>query len=120
MTAQRVIPALRMTNYERSKAFYVEKLGFKVDWEHRFGPNMPVFASVSRDGMQIYLSEHTGDCQVGGLVHFLIVDVHGMNDELAGKGVVACDPLNNDLGFWNMTVKDPDGNQLRFMELKKD
>ena len=23
---------------------------------------------------------------------------------------------NNDLGFRNMTVTDPDGNQLRFME----
>jgi hypothetical protein len=26
------------------------------------------------------------------------------------------DPPNNDLGFRNMTVTDPDGNQLRFME----
>ncbi len=75
MSEQRVIPALRITNYLRSKAFYVEKLGFRVEWEHRFEPHFPVFLSVVRDGMQLYLTEHAGDCQVGGLVHFLIPDV---------------------------------------------
>src|SRR5262249_20789769 len=72
---QRVIPALRMTQYARSKEFYVDKLGFALEWEHRFGPKMPVFCSISREGMQLYLSEHRGDCQVGGLVHFLIESV---------------------------------------------
>ena len=63
---QRVIPALRMTQYARSREFYIEKLGFTLEWEHRFAPKMPVFCSVVRDGMQIYLSEHRGDCEVGG------------------------------------------------------
>ena len=36
MPEQRVIPALRIANYERSKAFYVEKLGFGIEWEYRF------------------------------------------------------------------------------------
>ena len=75
LPAQRVIPALRITDYERSKAYYVEKLGFTVEWEHRFAPHLPVFMSIVRDGMQIYLSQHSGDCQVGGLVHFIISDV---------------------------------------------
>lgn len=71
----RVVPALRMTNYARSKAFYVDRIGFSVEWEHRFEPHFPVFMSVARDGMRLYLSEHAGDCQVGGLVHFSIPDV---------------------------------------------
>jgi hypothetical protein len=75
MTVQRVIPALRITNYERSRPYYVEVLGFAVEWEHRFAPRLPVFASIVRDGMQLYLTEHSGDCEVGGLVHFLIPDV---------------------------------------------
>ena len=50
---QRVIPALRMTDYQRSKAFYVERIGLAVEWEHRFGPNMPAFMSLKRDGMEI-------------------------------------------------------------------
>lgn len=47
----RVMPTLRMTDYVRSKQFYVEGLGFQVDWEHRFRPGFPVFAQVSRDGL---------------------------------------------------------------------
>ena len=70
-----MIPALRITNYERSKAYYVDVLGFTVDWEHRFEPHLPVFMSIVRDGMQVYLTQHSGDCQVGGLVHFVIPDV---------------------------------------------
>ena len=113
---QRVVPALRITNYDRSKAFYVDQLGFRIEWEHRFEPNLPAFMAVARDGMQIYLSEHSGDCQVGGLVHFVIEDVKAWCREFTARGVHMTEPPNNDLGFLNMTVTDPDGNQLRFME----
>lgn len=116
MPIQRVVPALRITDSARSKSFYVEQLGFRVEWEHRFGPGFPVFLSVARDGMQIYLTEHSGDCQVGGLVHFVIEDVDAWHREFAGRGVRATEAPNDDLGFRNMTVTDPDGNQLRFME----
>jgi catechol 2,3-dioxygenase-like lactoylglutathione lyase family enzyme len=116
LPTQRVVPALRITNYQRSKTFYVEQLGFRVEWEHRFEPNFPVFMSLARDGMQIYLTEHRGDCQVGGLVHFVVEDVDAWFREFTTRGVKPTEPPNNDLGFLNMTVTDPDGNQLRFME----
>jgi len=116
LPTQRVVPALRITNYDRSKSFYVEKLGFRVEWEHRFEPDFPVFMAVSRDGMEIYLSQHSGDCQVGGLVHFVIDDVNAWCREFTARGVRLTEPPNNDIGFLNMTVTDPDGNQLRFME----
>lgn len=113
---QRVIPALRITDYARSKAFYSDLLGFRVEWEHRFEPHFPVFMEISRDGMRIYLTEHSGDCRVGGLVHFLVEDVNALCREFEGRGVRPTDPPNDDLGFLNMTVTDPDGNHLRFME----
>ena len=59
LPTQRVVPALRITNYQRSMAFYVDRLGFRIEWEHRFEPNFPVFMAVARDGMEIYLSEHS-------------------------------------------------------------
>ncbi len=116
MPHQRVVPALRITNYERSRKYYVEVLGFVVDWEHRFAPQMPVFMSLTRDGMQIYLTQHKGDCQVGGLVHFIISDVDQWYNEFRKHGAVVAEAPNSDLGFKNMTIVDPDGNQLRFME----
>ncbi len=113
---QKVVPALRITNYAKSKAFYVDGLGFCVKGEHRFGPNFPVFMTISRDGMEIYLSEHAGDCQVGGLVHFYVSDVDAKYGEFRSRGIAVKEPPNESLeGMRDMTVVDPDGNQLRFI-----
>jgi catechol 2,3-dioxygenase-like lactoylglutathione lyase family enzyme len=118
---QNVIPALRMTNYEQTKRFYTEGLGFKVDWEHRFKPNFPVFMQVSRNDMTIYLTEHRGDCQPGGLVHLFVDDVDTWYEELRKTVPKACaglsklqGPPSEDIpGLRDMTVLDPDGNKLR-------
>jgi len=117
---QRVVPALRITNYARSKAFYIDGLGFRVEWEHRFEPHFPVFMSIRRDGMEIFLSEHTGDCQVGGLVHFYVPDVDAWYAEFLKKQIAVREPPNESMdGMRDMTVVDPDGNQLRFITLKE-
>ena len=112
---QKVIPALRITDYARSKAFYVDGLGFEVEWEHRFEPHFPVFMSIQRDGMEIYLTEHTGDCQVGGLIHFEVADVDAWYAEFRRRDAAVREPPNEGLPHLRMmTVVDPDGNQLRF------
>ena len=54
--SQRVMPTLRMTDYAKSKAFYVDGLGFKIDWEHRFDAHLPVFIQVSRDGLAFFVT----------------------------------------------------------------
>lgn len=66
MLVQQVVPALRITDYARSKACYVDGLGFHIDWEHRFEPHFPVFMQVTRDGLTFYLSEHAGIARLGG------------------------------------------------------
>jgi len=35
--------------------------------------------------------------------------------EFRERAVIVAQVPNDDLGFRNMTIKDPDGNQLRFM-----
>lgn len=65
---QTAYPTLSITDYERARDFYVERLGFAIDWEWRHEPGFPVFLQVSRDGLAFYLSEHSGDCEPGGLV----------------------------------------------------
>ncbi|WP_289137359.1 glyoxalase superfamily protein [uncultured Brevibacillus sp.] len=79
----------------RSKAFYVEGLGFKIDWEHQFEPNFPVFALITKDEMTIYLTEHTGDCQFGGFIHFFVPKVDSWYSELKinnlkRSGILVC------------------------------
>ncbi|QNM96641.1 glyoxalase superfamily protein [Chitinimonas koreensis] len=40
---QTVIPQLRMTEAARNLAFYIEGLGFAIDWEHRCAPEASAF-----------------------------------------------------------------------------
>lgn len=112
---QRVMPALRITNYERSKAFYVGGLGFRIDWEHRFGTRFPVFMQVSRDGLAFFLTEHAGDCPPGGVVHLYVADVDAWFSDLEARGAPVKEGPNESLqGLRSMTIVDPDGNKLMF------
>ncbi|MDQ8738836.1 glyoxalase superfamily protein [Paenibacillus sp. LHD-38] len=79
------------------------------------GLYFPVFAQISRDEMTIYLTEHTGDCQVGGLIHFFVPNLDTWYSELKGKiNAHIIEAPSEDLeGLRMMTVLDPDRNQLR-------
>lgn len=113
---QHVVPALRISSYAASKAFY-SKLGFKEQWRHQFKAGLPVLASVARDGMEIFLTEHTGDCPFGGLVHFYVADVDECHAQFRQQGVPVEQPPGNSLGagIRDMLVVDPDGNRLSFI-----
>jgi catechol 2,3-dioxygenase-like lactoylglutathione lyase family enzyme len=112
---QTVTPQFRITDVQRSIAFYVGGLGFKVDWEHRFEPGFPVFMQLTRDGQSIFLTEHSGDCKVGGAAYFVVPDVDACYNEFVSRGVVATEPPENaPYGPREMLVMDPDGNRLRF------
>lgn len=112
---QRVFPTLRITDYDRSKSFYIDGLGFHIDWEHRFEPPLPVFMQITRGGMSLFLSQHSGDCQVGGAVYFFIDDVDEWHRSFLQRGVHPQDPpQNTSYGLREMCVVDPDGNRLRF------
>lgn len=113
---QAVIPALRIGDYERAKGFYLDGLGFSLDWEHRFEPGFPVFVQITREGMTIYLTQHRGDCAPGGLVHFFVDDVDALHAEFVGRGVPIDQPPGDNLpGIRDMQIIDPDGNKLRWM-----
>jgi catechol 2,3-dioxygenase-like lactoylglutathione lyase family enzyme len=42
------VPILRSYDEGKAREFYVDWLGFKVDWEHRFAPDTPLYMQVSR------------------------------------------------------------------------
>lgn len=110
---QSVTPALRITDYERSKAFYVNGLGFEIDGEHRFAPNLPVFMTISRGDLSFYLTQHAGDCQPGGLVFLNVPDVDAFYEEITTKGIrTEGKPEDFEGKMRDFRVKDPDGNTL--------
>lgn len=104
-----------MTDWERTRAFYVGGLGFAVDWVHRFEPEFPVFAQLTRDGLTLFLTEHAGDCQPGGAAYLVVDDLDELFRDFLQRGVRPAEPpAGTPWGTREMSVVDPDGNCLRF------
>ena len=112
---QTVIPQLRMRHADTTLPFYVQGLGFVVDWEHRFESGFPLFAQLTRDGQTIFLTEHGGDCEVGGAVYFIVEDVDALHRAFSAANVpIEQPPHDTEWGSREMRLRDPDGNRLRF------
>ena len=60
LTIAPAIPVFRIFSVEKAREFYLDFLGFKVDFEHRFEPELPLFMQVSRGDCVLQLSEHHG------------------------------------------------------------
>lgn len=112
------MPILRVTDAHRARAFYVDTLGFAVDFEHRFEPGMPTFLGVSRDETTLGLSQHHGDGTLGSVVW---VPTRNLAAYRARVTEAAAGSLRPDIdrtapGGPTMTITDPFGNELRFCE----
>jgi len=115
------IPILRIFDEAKAKEFYLDFLGFAMDWDHRFGPNMPLYMQVSRSGLQLHLSEHHGDASPGSTVFVWMEGVDAYRAELIGKRYTYSKPGIQEEGPGGRTleVPDPFGNRIRFCE-KRD
>ena len=110
---QRVVPALRITDAARARAFWVDALGFRVDWEWRDAPGAPAFSMLSRAGLSLYLTEREGDASPGARVYLYVADVDAWHAELAARGVaVETPPRTQPWGNREMLLRDPDGNRI--------
>ncbi|HEX3405984.1 MAG TPA: glyoxalase superfamily protein [Caulobacteraceae bacterium] len=115
-TFRRATPVLRIFDIAKAKAFYVDLLGFHIDWEHRFEPSFPLYMQVSRGGIRLHLSEHHGDGTPGSAVFIDMIGLEAFHAELKAKGSHAGiepgpNPHMRVLRLW-----DPFGSQLRFAE----
>ena len=111
-------PILRIFDELKAREFYVDYLGFKIDWEHRFGENMPLYLQISRDACIIHLSEHHGDGTPGTYIRIECDDVKAYHKELKSKNYRF---LNPGVGRqpWakqEMALADPFGNKLIFFK----
>lgn len=94
-------------------AFRITGSGFQIGWEHRYRPEFPVFVQLTKGGLSLYLSQHKGDCRVGGLAYFYVSDVDVWYNECRRLGIVpSIMPKNQPWGNREMRLTDPDGNQL--------
>jgi hypothetical protein len=105
------IPILRIYDIAKAKEFYLDFLGFTLDWEHRFDDNAPLYMQVSRSGATLHLSEHYGDGTPGTAVYIRGQNITAFAKELSAKGARFARPSPTDT---NPTLTDPFGNMLRF------
>ena len=116
---KQAVPFFMVTDIDASLRFYVDGLGFAVQWTHQFEPTFPVFAELSRDGVALFLTEHTGDCKPGGACYIIVDDVDALYREITGRGVKPAEaPEDAPWGAREMLVVDPDDNRLRFANHK--
>jgi catechol 2,3-dioxygenase-like lactoylglutathione lyase family enzyme len=118
ITFSQIIPILRIFDEAKAREFYCDYLGFHVDWEHRFEPNMPLYMQVSRDGLVLHLSEHYGDGSPGSTVFVRMQGIDALHTELSAKSYKYLRPCI-ELAPWNaktMELTDPFGNRLRLSE----
>lgn len=100
------IPVLLVSDAAASAAWY-ERLGFHVEWVHRFEPHLPAFVSIAREGTgtRLFLSEHKGDAAGPALVWLRVRDIgpvaeaFGVEPEAQGARL-------------EVQLVDPDGNRL--------
>jgi len=120
-----VKPVLRIFDYDKTIEFYVDWLGFKVDWIHEFEKGTgPKFIQVSLKDVMLFLSEHHGDSSPG--LHIHIMDFEGLeayHQQIAAKKYKYNRP-GLQVPFWNenaisMTIIDPFGNHITFSEVIK-
>ena len=115
-----VKPILRIFDYQKTIEFYVDWIGFTIDWEHRLNDS-PVYIQISLGDVVLHLSEHHGDGSPGGRV--FIDNCAGLKEfhqMLIGKNYKYNKP-GLEVPFWDnnaleMTVVDPFGNQLLFVQ----
>jgi catechol 2,3-dioxygenase-like lactoylglutathione lyase family enzyme len=110
------IPILRMYDVAATKRFYLDYLGFTLEWEDG-AEDGPVFMHVSRGPVALNLSSHHGDGTPGTAVIVPVDDLAALERELHAKEYPFMNPGIGQRGPGHeMTVIDPASNEIRFFQ----
>ena len=115
------IPILRIFDVVKAKEFYIDWLGFTIDFEHQFEKGMPYYIGISRDDIQLHLSEHHGDATPGARVFIICNEIKKYYEELQSRPYKYLRPGLEETfyGTLEIAVHDPFGNRLSFNEYIK-
>jgi catechol 2,3-dioxygenase-like lactoylglutathione lyase family enzyme len=114
----RTIPILRIFDIAKADEFYLEFLGFKVDWDHRFDDGAPLYRQISRGKLILHLSEHHGDGSPGARLRVMMHGVEALHGEISAKGYRYMRPGLESTPWETLEtgVVDPFGNMIRFCQ----
>ena len=116
-----VVPILFVSNVTATADFFVEKLGFEIDF---FYGTPPFYGSVSRDGVCLHLRfvhqpvfvEAAAREESLIVASFEVSDVQGLFAEFQERGAdIVQNLVQHDWGGTDFHVRDPDGNVVSFV-----
>ena len=105
-----IIPILRVTDLRASLRFYVEILGFRIDWGDDEGSEM---ASVSRSGQAIMLCQGAQG-HSGTWIWIGVDDIKPLFTEYQNRGARFLQTPTDRPWAYEMQLLDPDGHVLRY------
>jgi catechol 2,3-dioxygenase-like lactoylglutathione lyase family enzyme len=104
--------AVPVSDIDRAKSFYVDKVGFNDDHDHQFSEEIR-FVQLTPPGSGCSISFTTGahEMEPGSLdgLQLVVEDANSVHDELAERGVEVSDVQDMPWGRF-VYFSDPDGN----------
>lgn len=120
------IPLLRMFHERAARAFYVDYLGFEMEWEHRFHetPDSPLYFQLRLAEAVIHLNAHAQPEDPPAEVRIPVRGIEAFFDYLPARASdrrapVVVDPRRTGCNT-DLNLDDPSGNTLTFWEPLKN
>jgi catechol 2,3-dioxygenase-like lactoylglutathione lyase family enzyme len=107
-----------VSDVDRAKKFYVEKLGFHEDGDWKIEEKRYVQLTPVGSGCSIAIGVGNTTAKPGSIDSILLVvkDIHSTHDELVKNGVMVSDVEKMPWGAWHIYLSDPDGNKLSIQQ----
>lgn len=112
-----------VSDVDRAKTFYVEKLGFNAD--HDVQPSAGVrITQLTPPGSACSIVISTGLPEISAMqpgtikaLHLVVSDIMAAREMLAGRGVEVGEVKEHGQGVKSVHFKDPDGNSWLLQEM---
>jgi catechol 2,3-dioxygenase-like lactoylglutathione lyase family enzyme len=111
--------AVPVSDVDRAKAFYTEKVGFNADYDHKVSDEIR-FVQLTPPGSACSIALGTGIVDrppgsVGGL-QLVVADINAARAELVGRGVEVSEVQEFPWGMF-VFFQDPDGNSWSVQQI---
>lgn len=118
VTMKSAVPILRIFDEQKAKEFYIDFLGFSIDWEHRFEDHFPLYMQIFYSGCILHLSEHHGDCCPGSAIRIEVDQIRTLHANLLEKNYKYARPGLEQTPWQTeeISVQDPFGNRIIFSQ----
>jgi predicted enzyme related to lactoylglutathione lyase len=110
-----------VSDVDRAKDFYANKVGFNLDHDHVVNENMRFVQLTPRgSGCSIAIGKGLSSKEPGSLegLQLVVADIHAAHAELKERGVAVSDIEDLPWGYF-VYFADPDGNRWNVQGIKR-